>query len=412
MKEGLLREIAEDYLLPFFSGARLEDRTTPSTPREEQVALRDPLSISFKINRNDRYRLTMTRSQPFSSSSKTSIVQEIEVVRSFVDVIASMEEHLTTPLKADLLSTFQRRVVARATRGPKFESTILSGIDQMARWGNRLYEGMPISAALGFRETPQTHSLTIKDVVRHDFAAVLSNGFDTILSFDYHERLVAHESLEQGEQLPSFCPMRQAHIAEWTTARDTRVALSLNRLAEIMVFRDRQMLFARRSGRWHFLTHNPVISQMRIPRDRALRLAVYETCLDSSFARTGACIGVVSREHQAEWQKIVNDQDHLSNSASEKAVALSVVTRGRRFVELDRRTRQELAAIDGATIVSHTGTILAVGAILRISGGSAGGGRLAAAKALSKLGIGIKVSQDGGITGFRDGADEPVFRVM
>jgi len=79
---------------------------------------------------------------------------------------------------------------------------------------------------------------------------------------------------------------------------------------------------------------------------------------------------------------------------------------------LDRRLRQELVAIDGATLIDHKGTILAVGAILKIAGGSTGGGRLAAAKALSKLGVGIKVSQDGGITGFHDGNAEPKFIVM
>lgn len=411
MKEELLREISEEYLLPFFSGAKLEAASAPSTPREEQVALRDPLSISFKINRNDPYRLTMTRSQPFSSSAKP-VIQEIEVVRAFVEVVSRMESHLETDLKGDLLSTFQRRIVARAIRGKNFENVILSGIDQMAKWGNRLYEGMPISASIGFRVTNQNHEISLDKLADYDFSAVLTNGFDTILSFDFFGKLVAHEVLKEGEKIPSYCPMRQAHIAEWTTQKDTRVGLSLNRLAEILVFRDQQMLFARRSGRWHFLTHDPVISQMRVPRDRKLRLAIYETCLDASFARTGACIGVVSQEHRYEWQKIVSLDDRLSNTASGKAAALNIVTRGRKFVELDRRARQELSAIDGAIVLSHQGEILAVGAILKISGGSTGGGRLAAAKALSKLGIGIKISQDGGISGFREGKDEPVFRVM
>ena len=44
----------------------------------------------------------------------------------------------------------------------------------------------------------------------------------------------------------------------------------------------------------------------------------------------------------------------------------------------DRRLRQELAAIDGATVLSFEGDVLAVGAIVKIPGGSAGGGRLAA----------------------------------
>jgi len=56
--------------------------------------------------------------------------------------------------------------------------------------------------------------------------------------------------------------------------------------------------------------------------------------------------------------------------------------------------------------------LLAVGAILKIPGGSSGGGRLAAAIELSKLGLGIKVSQDGGILMFHDGKKEPIISVM
>jgi hypothetical protein len=72
----------------------------------------------------------------------------------------------------------------------------------------------------------------------------------------------------------------------------------------------------------------------------------------------------------------------------------------------------ELVAIDGATVLSHRGELLAVGAILKIPGGSESGGRLAAAKAISAKGLGIKVSQDGGITGYRLGRSKPAFQVM
>ena len=85
---------------------------------------------------------------------------------------------------------------------------------------------------------------------------------------------------------------------------------------------------------------------------------------------------------------------------------------GRRFQDLDRRLRQELLAIDGATLIDQEGELLAVGAILKIPGGSTGGGRLAAAIELSTLGLGVKVFQDGGISGFHDGNKEPIFRVM
>ena len=57
--------------------------------------------------------------------------------------------------------------------------------------------------------------------------------------------------------------------------------------------------------------------------------------------------------------------------------------------------------MDGATVLTHTGEVLTAGSIVRVPGGSTGGGRRAAALQLSKLGLAVKISADGPITGFR-----------
>lgn len=84
-----------------------------------------------------------------------------------------------------------------------------------------------------------------------------------------------------------------------------------------------------------------------------------------------------------------------------KSSNLITLIAGRKFYELDRKLRLELMSIDGATIVDADGNILAVGAIIKIEAGSTGGGRLAAARTLSKYGMSIKISNDGRIEGFR-----------
>lgn len=411
MREDLLREIAEEYLVPFFSGATILPQADRSSAREQVVSIRDPLSIAFKVNRSDNYRLVLTRSQPFSSSAKP-VVPEIEVVRSFVASLSKMEHLLETDLRHDLLSTFQRRVVAKAINSNSFEDVILSAIDQFAVWGGRLYEGAPISSAIGFKPGTKRNLPRLEDIGDHDFIAVLSNGFDTILEFNYFGEFLSHAGLDTDSEAPStFCPMRQSSIAIWTN-ESKRIALTLNRLGEILILRDGQLVFARRSARWHFLTHEPVIMQMGIPRDQDLRLSIYETCLDASFARTGACIGIIKHEQRSKWRSLVAREDQLDLNESKKTQILNLIIKNRKFNKLDRRTRQELSAIDGATIIAHDGTILAVGAILKINGGSMGGGRLAAANAIGKLGLGVKVSQDGGISGYRNGNSDAVFCIM
>ena len=263
------------------------------------------------------------------------------------------------------------------------------------------------------RATPvPAPSVSLTEFVDHDFGAVLSNGHDTILEFNFQGNFHGHKPLSLANRAQPFCPYRQAHIAEWTTAHERRIAFTLNRLGDILIYHDHMLVFARRAGAWHFLTHSPVIQQMNVPRNPNLRVAIYETCLDASFARTGACIGVVQVDAGSAWRGVIAPADMISGQVSVKTRALTKLIGDANFQDLDRRTRQEIVAIDGATVISHRGAILAAGAILQIAGGSTGGGRLAAAKALSEHGLGIKVSQDGGISGYRRPNQRLAFRVM
>ena len=129
MDQGLLRKISDEYLVPLFSGAKLESQAVRSSMGEMLVAPLGPLKIAFKVNRDDDYRLVLAGPQKFAKR-KRAILPEIHVVRAFVRAVKSMASELDSELKQDLLSTFQRKVVAGAIGGPVLEPLILSGIDQ------------------------------------------------------------------------------------------------------------------------------------------------------------------------------------------------------------------------------------------------------------------------------------------
>ncbi len=411
MEESLLREISEKYLLPFFSGARIERGTVKSGPRDSTVSFITPQVIAFKVSRKDSYRLQLKRDQPFAT--KDDRARETRVVAAFAEIIGSMEDALNSDLKEDLLSTFQRRIVARAIADGQSEKALLAVIDQLALWATRLYEGAPISSAIGLMQADSESELDLSDIANNDFGAVLSNGFDTLLEFGEDLGFIGHKVLSPPATLHQFAPWRHAAIADWSNQEAGRIAATLNRLGEILVFREGQLLFARRGGIWHFLTHQPVVRQMAVPKDKGIRQAIYETAIDAAFARTGACIGVTSSESTNRWEQVVAETDRITSPSSAKSKAIAQIVQGKTFQSLDRTLRQELVAIDGATVLDHKGNILAVGAILKIKGGSIGGGRTAAARELGELGLGLKISQDGGITGFRSIAKDGVaFRVM
>lgn len=131
---------------------------------------------------------------------------------------------------------------------------------------------------------------------------------------------------------------------------------------------------------------------------KEIKEAVMDTCLDVSFSRSGACIGIIKAGD--ETPRCVLEESNLSTSMEPKVVALRKLIHGKNFHELDRRVRKELAAIDGAIVIDGAGKIHAIGAILDNSSStsrSGSGGRTVAAQTLAKSGCGIKVSADGKI---------------
>ena len=99
--------------------------------------------------------------------------------------------------------------------------------------------------------------------------------------------------------------------------------------------------------------------------------------------------------------KFLGDNDLISDQELTRTKLLAFTIK-KPFQRLDRRLRQEILSMDGATVLKHTGEVLAAGSIVRVPAGSAGGGRRAAALQLSKHGLAIKISADGPVTGFRN----------
>lgn len=401
MEQERLLSIAQEYLCPLIPGTWLAG-ALPSSRQEKLVARPDPRSLAFKVDRTDGFRLVLRRGEAFGPTAQ-------RIVRSFVEVLGEIEPALSTPFESDVLRTLPEKVLARAVAGTMHDA-MFSAYDRLQNWADRSYEGQPVTAALGFDPQAKGGSLTLEDLSSLEFAAVLSNGVDTMVWVDAEGRVVGHECLAAPADMPSFAPFSQAALAAWAVGG--RVALALTARGDIFVFKNRQLLFTKRYGRWHFLTHRPFVTRMPVPRSLALRRAIYESCLDASFVHRGACVGVVAKDRAAQYGEVVMRGDRLGDRRSLKSRALRQLIAGRSFAELDRRFRLELLSIDGALVLDHRGRVLAVGTILRIPGGSTGGGRLAAARVLASLGLGIKVSQDGSIACFAGEDETPVFSLM
>ena len=228
---------------------------------------------------------------------------------------------------------------------------------------------------------------------------------------------VTHESTTAAASEGGCFPLRYLPLA--TRCVNGHVGIALNRNGEILVFAKGQIQFAKRRGTWLHFTHEPVVRQMSGggASSLGLRQAIYESCLDVSFARSGACIGVVREQSYPGFvsKSPVSSDDLLATSSKLKPRTAAHLIGNRKFQDLPRLIRKELLGLDGAVVLQWDGVVLAAGAILELQEVKRGnqGGRSAAAKALSRFGLGIKVSEDGMISGFnkKSGEENPVFKL-
>ena len=296
--------------------------------------------------------------------------------------------------------------------------TILSLVDILDELSQQTYEGQKLAFSLGIEEDIKSSKNKISDIYKYDFIRLLTSCQNSLLVCSRTGGIINHISTFEIENKQSHTsPMDHQHIASWTS--DSRCALSLNKRGDILIFKNKNLVFARRSGQWRYFPptiHSSIVKNIALfntsTTDTDIYIAVlnslYVSILDVSFQRSGACIGILSKDKIYSSHGIINDLDVISEldildkEKSYKSIVMKSVIAGKKFHELSRPLRQEILSMDGATIIFDDGTILAVGAILKINSGSDGGGRRAAARALSKYGIGIKVSSDGQITIWHD----------
>jgi hypothetical protein len=390
MDQDEFRQVVTDNLVPMLQATLLPGEVS-STAQEALVAYVDPTRLAVKPKRDAGYRLVLTRSQSFTPAERA-------LAGHFIDELAAVVALEAGEYQPDLLRAVQRRVVAGDLGGGP---PLLSILERLETWSSQTYEGQRIVASIGLDEEPGGTGIALDDLWDEPFGPVMTNGFDTLLVAGSDGQISGFLQLSTGE-LSSEAPYRMSELACW--ASEGRIVAVLNQRGEILLFQGQSLRFARRDGSWHHYVHATNIARMSPPVAPALRRAIYESCLDVSFARSGGGIGVVDHAHRAEVAAIVSEDDLLAEQATYKARLLSRLVNGRSFQDLDRRTRAELLSLDGATVLGHTGAILAAGSIIEVPAGSVGGGgRTAAARRLSILGLGVKVSQDGSITAYRNG---------
>lgn len=407
MNKDILQRIMYTHIVGLFPGSTVS--TGPGNDKQQKYAVFSKGQTQIRIKEIDGESFFISRAQPFTTQELKIIHNTIQIANEYSDLDLDTQIYLN----AGSLS----RMVARSLvdNDSEFETFLSLIIDTLEKWSAQTYEGTRISTSFGI-DTGNVHAGSeFEAFIKEEFSKVLSNGYDTIIEFSKHGNLLGYIGLNELSD-PKRAPFRYSSFENYTSGNG-KYAFVLNRNGEILVFRDGELFFSKRRGEWRLFTHESVLTQLSFgsrKADQGLREAIYLSALDVSFARCGGCIGFIQKSELRNLQKanVLKTDDWLPSGSSEKTKALRKFIANNKFHKLDRRLRQEILGIDGATVIDYEGNILAAGTILNISQGetrSAGGGaRLAAARALSKYGYSLKISEDGEIRAF--GKSDKEFR--
>lgn len=433
MEKPKFIEFVKENILPIFTGSEIIGEEA-STNRDALVAHGASGSILVKFRKTDDYRLVIKRLQPFKNF-------EASLIKTIISELVVLYNH---ELDSEYYNTLQEFVIEKAVcRSVSEQSyqTLLDVFAELKSWSRRTYEGQ--KTQFGFlvssKKAPKgtNTNLHIRNFLNYDFAALVSDGKNTCVELSSDGYVLGYVAMNTQNTEDYYAPFEYLGIAKRSFGKRVGIALDVN--GDILVFKDKALVFAKRNEEWIRYSHEEIVERLSDRSSEAAyetRRAVYLTSLDISFARTGGVVVHLSKGEEEpvimhidasdiliedfylikcnqniqlsfftsiddEVANITSYEEFIREERCTKIANLRRIIMGKKFYELNRKLRQELLSIDGATVVDSEGNIVAAGAIVMIEAGSTGGGRLAATKTLARYGVAIKISADGGIQGFK-----------
>ena len=439
MEKNEFYKIVNKLILPLFTGSYI-DGEEESSLRDSEVAFGKRNSLLIKPSKADEYRLILKRGQPFQSF-------EVNLLKSILnefDKISSLQLDDESYLSVLQNNAIEKSICASISE-PETTTVMFGILTELEKWAVRTYEGKKIAIGIIINTSidisDQPEALSYTEIMDKDFFALLSDGIGSYIEFDRKGNLLGYTQMNRVKKLPCTSPYEYEMVARY--CNEKRIGLVLTKNSDFLIFKNRELLFAKRLGGWNIYSHEEVVQLLSYRGNYSLkdiRRSIYHTALDTSFAYSGGCIVYLSKDKAEQALVHINAHDILDEEYFEikkrqeienagklynlqslafveatynvpyqtfltqqhciKSECLRKIIAGRPFHELSRKLRLELVSMDGATVIDSDGKIIAVGAILKIEAGSEGGGRLAAATTLSKYGIAIKISQDGILKAF------------
>lgn len=452
------KQFLHDFLFPLLGNDSVNLEEVYSTKTEKNLVIEQEGDTIYFYAGKKCYFKTKATLHLESATDNMSIARNI--VRAFFTRCSyeyennykQQNRYATTVAKEKAWNMSIQDGIVRWIFGGTSNDTTARFFDILEKWAVKTYEGKHVT--LGFVVNPFSQKAPLLSFdelqlfLEDDSSAVLSDCIHSIMEVDKKCNLINYLSVTKSVteipacELNNNVPLRFLHTVQQfvpqksSTGGSDKIGIFLLTNGDILTVKNGATKFVKRNLRWLSMNHTSFIASLgfgdkEIYQDLDNLLAnIYASVLDVSFSHSGGLIAIVSPTIIPELidEKVLNpyndlcleEKEALEKSCSlgfsepkkEQKIRRKLLTEKLKettFVDVDRKLRSELIALDGACIVGTDGKIYTCGAIIQNDSGSSTGGRSSAAKKLSRYGVAIKISTDGYIEVYRE--DELVYSI-
>lgn len=197
----------------------------------------------------------------------------------------------------------------------------------------------------------------------------------------------------------TLAPLWFVPVSKWVSK--ARTAVALNGKGEILLFHDKKIAFARGQGHWGYFAPETIVTPLASKAPvkvtiSEVRDAVCRISPDALIGGSNGCIGVSREDVNPIDADIASEGVVPSSSPGARISSLRKILRHTSSVcGIAPALRQEIMALNDATVLTLDGEILAARATLLIKHGGVGNGCHSAAKASCESALRIKITNDG-----------------
>ncbi|MDL2284760.1 hypothetical protein LJC19_06435 [Oxalobacter sp. OttesenSCG-928-P03] len=354
---AVFRETLESYIRPLTYQAKLSGPFTDAVIPLQEVTYDTPHRLKIFLSKHTRIYFLLQRRLPFGSEEKELFSDIIERLRGEIlqrgvpDYAFAME--VTESVAASFMDSQNANLIFRL-------------IQLYKKWAISSLEEGHFSHTTGIYLGRLTKkSVNLFKMAEEKAVRAMGSSSGTLLAIDKNADIIGIETLSPTtgglQKLHDvFAPVSVGDVALWTGPRG-KIAIMLTEKGEILLFKNRQLIFAWYFSQWQYFPHRLLVEEIfekhNSQEEMEVRKAAYLTALDIAFSGKKASIGILTHPYRKNKRLERIYQTSAQKSNRNKWNLISSIVKEKKFQNLSRKVRAELCFMSGALILDTTGEL-------------------------------------------------------